>query len=497
MRILLILLFLPVQLFSQEPEGVWTGTIFNDTTRKFIPYEIVITESKGKLSGFSHTVFAGENNKQETGVKSLKIKKKSGSILIEDDELIFNNYDAPPPKGVRQYSVLNFVPADSGLMLIGVFNTNRTKEYASLTGSIRLKKKEKYDETKIITKLEELNLAQSLSFVQVKEKENLVAVNRVEKFVAPVQPLASKNDVAVNTVAVTKEKDKNLIDINEDVIEVDEVNKETKKKQEEKNKQEIVKKEVQLPPQPKIEITIAATKPEKNTESIVPKERPVTIIANLGESASIPEKKESILVKKVEPVVTKEKTSIITTAKVTAQPLVTAQPGKQNLPEQIKTKETAATPKEKPVQPPVSTGIKPVQKSAATVAPIISAEEISKRKIETIRTVEFKTDSLVLTLYDNGVVDGDTVSVILNGKVIMSKQGLTTNAINKTIYTTAEYGDSLQLILYAENLGSIPPNTGLLIIQDGADRYQIRFAGDLQKNAAINLRRSKSLVKIQ
>ena len=97
----------------------------------------------------------------------------------------------------------------------------------------------------------------------------------------------------------------------------------------------------------------------------------------------------------------------------------------------------------------------------------------------------------MLTLYDNGEVDGDTVSVILNGKTIMPHEGLSTKPITKTIYITPDLGDSLQIIMYAENLGSIPPNTGLLILQDGDDRYEIRFAGDLQKNSAIILRRKK------
>ena len=45
--------------------------------------------------------------------------------------------------------------------------------------------------------------------------------------------------------------------------------------------------------------------------------------------------------------------------------------------------------------------------------------------------------------------------------------------------------------MYAETLGSIPPNTGLLVIRDGQDTYEIRFSGDLQKNAGILLRRRK------
>ena len=40
----------------------------------------------------------------------------------------------------------------------------------------------------------------------------------------------------------------------------------------------------------------------------------------------------------------------------------------------------------------------------------------------------------MLALYDNGEVDGDTVSVLLNGEVIVAKQCLKTAAFKKTIY---------------------------------------------------------------
>src|SRR6185369_10902795 len=115
---------------------------------------------------------------------------------------------------------------------------------------------------------------------------------------------------------------------------------------------------------------------------------------------------------------------------------------------------------------------------------IKSSAAVVKRETEVIRTVLFKSDSLVISLYDNGEIDGDTVSLILNGNTILSKQGLTDKAIRKTI-AASEIGDSAKLVLYAENLGGIPPNSGLLIFQDGNERYQIRFSGDLQKNAAV------------
>jgi len=137
----------------------------------------------------------------------------------------------------------------------------------------------------------------------------------------------------------------------------------------------------------------------------------------------------------------------------------------------VKEKETAITP--------------PVKEKEIVIK---SSTEVVKRETEVVRTVLFRSDSVVLSLYDNGEIDGDTVSLVLNGNIILSRQGLTDKAIRKTI-AASEIGDSSKLVLYAENLGRIPPNSGLLILQDGNDRYQIRFSGDLQKNAAIILRR--------
>ena len=114
--------------------------------------------------------------------------------------------------------------------------------------------------------------------------------------------------------------------------------------------------------------------------------------------------------------------------------------------------------------------------------------EIVQRKKEIIRRISFSSDSVVISLYDNGEIDGDTVSIILNGKEILSKQGLTAKAITKTIYSV-DLGDSSELIMYAENLGRIPPNSGLLVIQAGYERYQVRFSGDLQNSSAVILRR--------
>ena len=129
--------------------------------------------------------------------------------------------------------------------------------------------------------------------------------------------------------------------------------------------------------------------------------------------------------------------------------------------------------------------------SATEIKPIAPAAEVATRFNVVQQTVYFTSDSLQLSLYDNGEVDGDTVSVLMNGKIIMAKEGLSTNAVKKTIYA-GKSTDSIELVMYAENLGSIAPNTGLLVVHDGKNIYEIRFSGDLKKNASIILRRRKN-----
>jgi hypothetical protein len=156
----------------------------------------------------------------------------------------------------------------------------------------------------------------------------------------------------------------------------------------------------------------------------------------------------------------------------------------------------ATTKPAEPTKEPVSLFANEKPQTVTNVAVPKSAVQaatfVAERKVAVPQTVFFKADSLELTLYDNGEVDGDTVSVLLNGELILAKQGLKTTAIRKTIYVPAGKTDSLTLVLYAENLGKYPPNTGLLVVHDGDDVYQIRFSADLQQNAAVVFRRKRN-----
>lgn len=124
--------------------------------------------------------------------------------------------------------------------------------------------------------------------------------------------------------------------------------------------------------------------------------------------------------------------------------------------------------------------------SVSTTAPAILA--YNNRKQNEILSLPATSDSLTLSFYDNGVVDGDTISVYLNKQPIIKTTKLTAAAAKQVVYLPKGV-PVYKLMLVAENLGTIPPNTGLLVIQDGNRRYQVHFTADLQTNAVITFQR--------
>ena len=113
----------------------------------------------------------------------------------------------------------------------------------------------------------------------------------------------------------------------------------------------------------------------------------------------------------------------------------------------------------------------------------------TQRKTKPLQTIELSADSLQLSFYDNGVIDGDSISVYVNGENIISNNKLTATATKKTIRLPNV--ETIEIILVAENLGTIPPNTGLLVVKDGDKTYQVNFSADLQTNAAIIFKRKR------
>jgi hypothetical protein len=130
------------------------------------------------------------------------------------------------------------------------------------------------------------------------------------------------------------------------------------------------------------------------------------------------------------------------------------------------------------------------QKTTVSKTNVPATISYTERKEHVQQSVDISSDSLILSFYDNGVVDGDSISVYANNQQVIGSTKLKSVATKKTIYVGGM--EEVKLLLVADNLGTIPPNTGLLIIRDGDKTYQVNFTADMQTNASIILKRKKN-----
>src|SRR5450432_1490623 len=156
-------------------------------------------------------------------------------------------------------------------------------------------------------------------------------------------------------------------------------------------------------------------------------------------------------------------------------------------------------PKEKKTE---ATEISSVEKTPAVLAiqqPVVQAdiikinEDFRKRKQIVSKQIEVASDSVRLSFYDNAEVDGDSISVFLNGKLIVAHQGLTERAFNVYIQLDSSLAIN-EVSMFAENLGKYPPNTALMVISDGDKRYETFLSSDFKGNATIRLKLRRNSV---
>ncbi|MGZ5189972.1 MAG: hypothetical protein ACXWCZ_03075 [Flavisolibacter sp.] len=114
----------------------------------------------------------------------------------------------------------------------------------------------------------------------------------------------------------------------------------------------------------------------------------------------------------------------------------------------------------------------------------ISLSRIKESAFKEIPEVVVDTGTLRLDFYDNAEIDGDSITVLVNKKVIISHQRLSSKPI--TVYVTIDLNNTFQEIeMVAENLGSIPPNTAVLIITAGENKYQLFLSSTHSKSAMV------------
>jgi hypothetical protein len=473
-------------------------------------------------------------------VKRVKGKVEGDICEVEDDEVISHNFPQKPEKKVFVTYTLRRNISDSTWKLDGNWKTNLTKKYYAISGKVETKEEKDLSKSKLYEHLGDLDLQKTLAFDKPKEKtpekkptknkddNKAVAKNNIKK--------EEKNNIPpADTKPIDKKPDPSIAKIDTKVTEnkpaVETVNNQPNQPE---------KKETAVSNSNPV-TTIAKTDtklPENKTASV-----PVNNLPNQTEKKDVVvtnpngvDKKPENTIAKTETKFTDNKTGSgpvnnqpiqaekrVAAVTNTADNKTVAVPVTNQLPQNTKNATVTNTNQsdKKADAPIVKTENKPVD--SKTVSTNNQSTQTEKKEVASVdkkasgefefqelkrnrrlkpaaslvdgrisipsETIYFKSDSLSIALYDNGEVDGDTVSVIINDEMFIAKQGLKSSAFRKTFYVPQQDNDSLLVVLYAENLGKYPPNTGLLQIKDGEEIFYVRFKADLDRNAAIVLRR--------
>jgi hypothetical protein len=105
---------------------------------------------------------------------------------------------------------------------------------------------------------------------------------------------------------------------------------------------------------------------------------------------------------------------------------------------------------------------------------------LTKEASSIFNEIKVDTGNLRLDFYDNAEIDGDTISVSVDNKIVVSQQRLTAKPITVKIridFVKTEH----EVVMIAENEGSIPPNTALLIVTAGEKRYRLFLSSDVDQ----------------
>ena len=115
---------------------------------------------------------------------------------------------------------------------------------------------------------------------------------------------------------------------------------------------------------------------------------------------------------------------------------------------------------------------------------VATVPQLISRKNTVLSRIPVDVQHITLNVYDNAIVDGDTVTIFYNDRLLVSKQLLSEKPI--VINLDLDKNVSLhQITLFAENLGSIPPNTALIVVTAGNKRYELHASANLQENAVL------------
>lgn len=187
----------------------------------------------------------------------------------------------------------------------------------------------------------------------------------------------------------------------------------------------------------------------------------------------------------------------LTQEPVPAKPVIQPVPPRPAPPAEpvVTQKEEKAPPKKEtvfiPAPPPPKAEVKKMPELLPPPAPPTIEEKYSSRKKVILKEIPLEGETVEIRFYDNAEIDGDSISLFLNDKLIHQHVRLLGSAFIVKL-NIADLSDSNELTMVAENLGSIPPNTAYMVAIVNGNRYETRMESNEGSSATIRFFKNKT-----
>lgn len=117
---------------------------------------------------------------------------------------------------------------------------------------------------------------------------------------------------------------------------------------------------------------------------------------------------------------------------------------------------------------------------------VVTDDKINDRELVIEHKIKVKKPTVKIMVYDHQIVDGDIISLFLNGELILEEYTLIKE--KNVLTVTLPEGDN-KLILYAHNLGKYKPNTAGVIVDDGTGKPQtLILQSDLNESGVLMIK---------
>ena len=133
---------------------------------------------------------------------------------------------------------------------------------------------------------------------------------------------------------------------------------------------------------------------------------------------------------------------------------------------------------------------KPKKDSIPVIIDVVFTENnipvtIKDRIVELQSTITISEPEFDIEIWDRSVVDGDSISLNLNGNWILQEYMVVKTKLKIHVKIDPNVSNNY-LILYALNLGEISPNTAAVQVVIDGKEYKLTLTSDLKKSGALN-----------